>query len=327
MLWQRPDQNNPDNWRERYGSLGNVIREWVGPNREPPMLLGKPEAGPSLHYGAARGKSFTGGGFARTDNVGTPQYNNPILGNYQNPSPLVQTANNEYDRILGIYDNLLNKTPSSRIERPTELVPEQQEYTEDPRFTEGINTLTELGQTGGYKPEELAALRERGISPIRSVYANMQRELDRSRSLGGGYSPGFGAVSARMARDASNQLAGQTTKINADIAERVAEGRQRAIPQLTDTLGRVNETRNTIGGRNVDARNRAGEFNRDILGRYNDQLMRQNQADIENPLNILNSRVRTMGQKNDEARLLEQLRQQGGQTLIDAYLRAVQGRG
>lgn len=322
------EQRNPRNWMERYGALGNTIREYIGPTtpilRETPVPFGER---PTIRggEGAKAGFKFGNTGFGGNTNL-QPQVNNQ----YQTPgvgpaAPLVNNANAEYDRILGIYDNLLNKRPTSTLERPSEMRPDLETYQEDPRLGGAITTLEDLARTGGYSDTDVANLRERGISPIRSVYANQMRELDRSRGLSGGYSPNFGAVSARMARDLSSQMAGQMTNVNADIAEKVAEGRLRAAPTLAENLQRLNQMRGDIETRNTAAKNRAGEFNRDMLLKYNTMKQQEDENLRRYPLDVLGGRVKTMGQRGDEARLLEQLRQQGGQSLIDAYLRALQG--
>src|SRR5215471_5118170 len=59
--------------------------------------------------------------------------------------------------------------------------------------------------TGGYSPSDLSAIRARSVSPIRAIYANANREVDRGKSLSG-YSPNFNASKAKMAREQSYAL-------------------------------------------------------------------------------------------------------------------------
>lgn len=140
------------------------------------------------------------------------------------------------------------------------MTPEKYQYTRSPELGKALGTLGELSDTGGYSPEALSNIRVRGVSPIRSVYANAQRNLDRQRALSGGYSPNYGAVSARMARDLSEQLSGATTNIEADIAERVASGRRSMAPQFAQAAAGESAAANEASKINTEAQNRANEL-------------------------------------------------------------------
>lgn len=85
--------------------------------------------------------------------------------------------------------------------------------------------LADLSTTGGYSEGDKADLRARGVSPIRSVYASANRDVDRQRALQGGYSPNYNAVKAKMAREMSDTISNQTQNVNADIASRVAQNK------------------------------------------------------------------------------------------------------
>lgn len=91
--------------------------------------------------------------------------------------------------------------------------------------TPGYQNLASLATTGGYSPEDIANIRERGISPIRSIYASAQQNVERNKALQGGYAPNYGAVQAKLAREMSGAIGDQTTKVNADIAQRVAQNK------------------------------------------------------------------------------------------------------
>src|SRR5262249_44917522 len=66
---------------------------------------------------------------------------------------------------------------------------------------EAIAGFRNFAQTGGFSPEDLSNIRARALSPVRATYANAEREVNRQRSLQGGYSPGFNVLQARMARE------------------------------------------------------------------------------------------------------------------------------
>lgn len=328
------NQRNPRNWMERYGSLGQVIKEYVGPNQFVGVEKEELPQMPGTNLGAARGKSFMpGSSLVRTDDTGTPQ-SNTIFGNYQqkantNITPIQQKAQQDYDRMMQLYQGLLNKTSGSTLrDRLQSMKPVQESYDEDRRLTGSITDLEDLARTGGYTDEGIADLRERGLSPIRAIYANAQRGLERNKSLQGGYSPNMNAASIKMAREMSDLISGKTTDINAEIAGKVAEGKQKIAPQLTEALLNIQRERGDISERNAGARNRSEEFNRDI------QLKQQgmDKEGRNQELEIINSMRSLFGTNPAMAdafidQILKQgdQNQRGGSTLIDAYLRGVRG--
>ena len=81
-------------------------------------------------------------------------------------------------------------------------------------------------KTGGFSPMDVANIRARSVAPIRSVYAGANRDVDRQRSLQGGYSPGYGTLKSRMARDMSSGLSDATTNAEAAIAQLINSGKQ-----------------------------------------------------------------------------------------------------
>lgn len=129
------------------------------------------------------------------------------------PASIEQGAR-DYDSIMGAYKNILN-TP----------------YQSSPDVTSAMSGLKGLAETGGLSLADQAAIRERGISPVRAVYANAMRNLDRQRALQGGYSPNYTAATAKMSRDLSDEIANQTTNVNAQLAQMIQQGKLQAAPQ------------------------------------------------------------------------------------------------
>src|SRR5262245_37586381 len=84
----------------------------------------------------------------------------------------------------------------------------------------------EFSQTGGYSPEDIANMRARGVSPIRAAYANAQQNIQRQRSLQGGYSPNAIAAQVKMAREQGQSMADATQNVEAGLAEARNRGRQ-----------------------------------------------------------------------------------------------------
>jgi hypothetical protein len=130
----------------------------------------------------------------------------------------------DYNNIMQGYQSIANNSRVSPIfSNPIQASPIQ--YSENPDVKRSISDLSDLASNGGYSGADIANIRARGISPIRSIFATSQQDVARQRGLQGGYSPNFAAVTAKMARDESNNIAQQTTNINAQIAQSVAQNR------------------------------------------------------------------------------------------------------
>lgn len=136
--------------------------------------------------------------------------NNPLMSQYKLYNTAVEQQSGDYGNIMQAYKDLLKPGSS-------------------------ISNLNELSRTGGYSPEDIANIRERGISPIRSVYAGANRDVDRQRALQGGYSPNYAAVKAKMARELSDTVANHTTNINADLAQRIAQNKLSIAPSAASS--------------------------------------------------------------------------------------------
>src|SRR5215510_1179216 len=107
---------------------------------------------------------------------------------------------------------------------------------------EALAGFSDFAKTGGFSPEDLRNIRARAVSPVRAVYANAQRNVDRQKALQGGYSPGFGVLQARMAREQGQGISDAATNAEAGIAEMVQKGKLAGLQGLaqyggTDTGG------------------------------------------------------------------------------------------
>lgn len=167
------------------------------------------------------------------------------------------------DTIMAGYKKILNSNDPGSSDyignHPYEAT--KANYAVSPYFSRAYENLSDLTKTGGITDPEKADLRERGISPIRSVYGNAQREASRGQALSGGYSPNAGAIRAKMAREMSDKLSGAVTNVNADIAGRVQQGRLSSSANMATMGGNENELRNRFELENAQAANRASEFN------------------------------------------------------------------
>lgn len=132
----------------------------------------------------------------------------PLTTQYNLYNTGVEQNAEDYGSIMQGYKSLINKTQGPNA-----------------HYDAAMNNLATLSGTGGYSDADKADLRARGVSPIRSIYAGANRDIDRQRSLQGGYSPNYGALKTKMARDLSESIGGQVSNVNADIASKVAQNK------------------------------------------------------------------------------------------------------
>lgn len=144
--------------------------------------------------------------------------------------------------LIGQYQKLANDKYS----------PERVSYNRTDELNTAFGNMRELSETGGYSAQGIADLRARGVSPLRSMYGQAQNEMNRNKSIQGGYSPSFNAASSKNTRDMADSIAGQISNVNAGIAQNVASNRLSAAPQYgqmaqteqgdIDTINKFNST-------------------------------------------------------------------------------------
>jgi hypothetical protein len=187
---------------------------------------------------------------------------------YGSPNTFTTAANQQaqdYDTIMGMYKNLAAKQAQNPIVAGkaefNSVAPQTTNYSEDYRMKGGLNNLQDLSQTGGYSQSGIADLRARAVAPVRSIYASANRNLNRARGLSGGYSPNFGALTAKMAREMSDQIANKLTDVNAGIAQNVASNRLQVAPQYAAAGANANAARMANEQQNANTVNQTNQFN------------------------------------------------------------------
>lgn len=91
-----------------------------------------------------------------------------------------------------------------------------------------------FANTGGYSPDDIASIRARSLAPLRAVYANANADVDRQRSLQGGYSPNYTAAKAKMARELSYGLGDATMNTEAALADQIRQGKLSGLGGMTN---------------------------------------------------------------------------------------------
>jgi hypothetical protein len=192
---------------------------------------------------------------------------NPISNAYGLYNTAVGQQAGDYDNIMGGYKSLFQNLQAPDAVK--QITPQTHSYTPSADVTRSMGNLSELSRTGGYTPEGIQDLRARAISPIRSIYAGANRDVDRQRRLQGGFSPNYSAVKAKMARELSDSIGNQMTNVNAGLAQAIAGNRLQAAPQYAGAAAGESGLANQIGMRNADIINDTNRFN---IGRSDQNL-------------------------------------------------------
>lgn len=179
---------------------------------------------------------------------------NPLESLY---TSALQTNAGDYDSIMQQYKDIANKPLVS----PTPIIPTTVGYSASPEFQKAMAGYSNLARTGGYSDADTQALRARGISPIRSIYASAQQGLNRQRALQGGYSPNYTAATARLSRDLSDQVSNVTTNVNAQLAQMIAEGKRAGLAGHGQLASGENLAKNEFNRINAETTNRTSEVN------------------------------------------------------------------
>lgn len=202
---------------------------------------------------------------ARAEFIPGQKKRNPLDDMYRLYNTSVEKQAGDYDDIMSRFKSIYDDSgPGGDAFGKYAFTPyeaAQTNYEKSADTTAALANLGELARTGGLSQSDQQNLRARGISPIRSMYATAQRDMDRQRRLGGGYSPNFGAVTAKMTRDQSSMIADQMDKVNANIAEMVQSGRLSAAPNYASAAQAESQLKHNVGMSNTDAKNDAARFN------------------------------------------------------------------
>lgn len=120
-----------------------------------------------------------------------------------------------------------------------------------------MNRWSEFADTGGYSPETLAAIRSRAISPIRSIYSNAQRNLNQTRALQGGYSPGYSTALGRFNREQGQLTSDATTNAEAAIGQLVQSGRLAGLGGMSGMYSATPGLANMFGNQMLQSQQNA----------------------------------------------------------------------
>ena len=154
-------------------------------------------------------------------------------------------------------------------------------------YNEVFGRYGEFADTGGYSSDDLANIRARAVSPIRSIYSGARRDIDRQRSLQGGYSPNRTAALAKMAREQSYTTADANTNVEAAIAQMVQQGKLAGMGGQAGLYGTSPGLAGTFGSQALDAQG---------LQNQSAQAMIQNRAQSQMMPGAVDTSIGRIGQ-------------------------------
>lgn len=218
-------------------------------------------------------------------------YRRLLNGGNTTPQVTAQTVN--YNPLAPPPTSNFNPLPS----------PNLIQYQDNPELEYALAKLKNLSDTGGYSSEDISNLRARGVSPIRSVYANAQQSINRQKALQGGYSPNYTAATSKLTRDLSEEVASKTTDVNAGIAQNVAANKLSIAPIYANAEAAQEAFVNNINSRNADTINNTNAANMQGYNE-NNRFNAQNYNDYArtNNTNILNTNNANANSVNDANR-------------------------
>ena len=129
-----------------------------------------------------------------------------------------------------------------------------------------MNRSAEFAETGGYSPETIGALRSRALSPVRAVYSDVNRDIDRSRSLQGDYAPGYAATRAKTGREQAYATADATTNVEGLLGQMIQQGRLAGMGGMSSMYGTTPGLGNMFGNQALQSRALANQLGLGMIG-------------------------------------------------------------
>jgi len=178
----------------------------------------------------------------------------------------------------------------------------------------GREGFQNFADTGGFAEGERESFLRRATAPITAIYGRARDELNRRKSVQGGYMPGFGASQSRLTRQAGQESAQVSLGANLDLAEQIRQGKKVGLEGLGRTreaagTERISRDDQAIAAEREVARGKiAGQ---ELLQRYTEfGIAALDQADIRD----LQNRLQAGAMSQSDAQLLASLAAQDKST-------------
>jgi len=147
-------------------------------------------------------------------------------------NPLIDDARK---RATGVYDQTRDYYTKflSGFSNPMYSRSDFEPSSENISRMRGNGVFDEYAKTGGLSEDDKSVYRSRGTASMGSFYDSLRDEVGRAAVRSGG-DPGYDAQMAKLARDRSQGAQQQATSTEADILDRVTQGRQWGASSLSD---------------------------------------------------------------------------------------------
>lgn len=90
----------------------------------------------------------------------------------------------------------------------------------------GYGTFKDFAETGGWTPQQMQDFRARGNIGADEIYGGVRGEMERGRTVQGGYGPGYGTGLAKVARDRARAMGEQSLGVETNLANSIREGKK-----------------------------------------------------------------------------------------------------
>lgn len=148
-------------------------------------------------------------------------------------NPLISDARNRatgvYNQTKDYYTNFL-----SGFNNPMYSKQDFEVSPENTARIRGNGVFDEFAKTGGLSEADKGLFRAQGTATLGSFYDNFRNEMAASRARSGGVDPGYDAQTAKLARDQAQGAQTAATNTEANILDRVTQGRQWGASSLSD---------------------------------------------------------------------------------------------
>jgi len=174
-----------------------------------------------------------------------------------------------YDRERLLRENIMNRY-NQAADKPAFGFDAQGNYTGPTvgganrgDFAGALGSYNRFMETGGLTGDDITNLRARATSIIPSLYENMEGQMARRRNIQGGYSPGFDAQTAELARQSGREMFNASRQAEGDIIDRRLQGQMWGTQGVTDIASRLGEMDQRAGLANAEMMSRLGLAGRD----------------------------------------------------------------
>lgn len=104
----------------------------------------------------------------------------------------------------------------------------------DPSTYGAYSGYKDFSETGGYTPEQVAAMRARGEGAVRSTFDASRRRLEQQNRIMGGSSTARTAALAKLTRDAAHEVGDTDINLEASLADSIRQGKLAGLGGMTN---------------------------------------------------------------------------------------------